>query len=88
MKDNRLDEDKITNKKWFIITILLLVPPMGLYFMWKNKIFSKLTRIIITIIVALFLVVITQYDPDEVRINKAYEAAKTNNADKIKAPTE
>lgn len=88
MKYNRLDEDKITNKKWFIITVLLLVPPMGLYFMWKNKIFSKLTRIIITVIAALFFVVITQYDPDEIRINKAREAVENSNVDKIKAPTE
>lgn len=88
MKNSELAGDKITNRKWFIIVILLLVPPIGLYFMWKNKIFSKLTRIIITIIVALFFVVVTQYDPDEVRINKAHETVESNTADKIKSPTE
>lgn len=88
MKHSGLDGEKITNKKWFIIVLLLLAAPIGLFFMWRNKVFSKLTRIIITIIIALFFVVVTQYDPDEVRINKAQEVAESNIADKIKSPTE
>lgn len=50
------NNEGITSKKWFIVIMLLLFTPVGIYFMWRNNSFSKIARITITVIVALFLV--------------------------------
>lgn len=50
------NNEGITSKKWFVVIMLLLFTPVGIYFMWRNNSFSKIVRITITVIVALFLV--------------------------------
>lgn len=44
------------NKKWFTIATLIFFFPLGLYLMWKNKHFSKKTRVIISIAYVLMAV--------------------------------
>ena len=49
-------KESVTEKTWFIILFLLLFWPLGLFFMWRAKKFSKVARIIITaVMVVLFI---------------------------------
>lgn len=42
------EKQKLIDKPWFIATMLLLVWPLGLYFVWRSKTFSKIAKIWIT----------------------------------------
>lgn len=44
------NKKKFTEQSWFVILMFFLVwtIPVGLYFMWKNKMFSKMVRQVIT----------------------------------------
>lgn len=50
MQENK---QSVTQKTWFIILFLIVFWPVGLFFMWKNKKFSKVVRIIITVVLAI-----------------------------------
>ncbi len=53
----------VTSRGWFIVLLLYLFFPLGLFFMWKNKVFLKGVRIVITLFIALlFISVITVGD--------------------------
>jgi hypothetical protein len=47
---------KWTDKSSSIIILLILFFPVGVYFMWKNDVFSKSTRRIITIFIGLVVI--------------------------------
>ncbi len=38
----------ITSRGWFIVLMLIIFFPVGLFFMWKNKVFPMAVRVIIT----------------------------------------
>lgn len=51
-----LNQETIVNKKkfhqttWFSILMMFIFAPVGIFFMWKNKIFKKPVRVIVTVI--------------------------------------
>lgn len=50
------NKESVTHKTWFIILFLILFWPLGLFFMWRAKKFSKAARVIITVIISLLFV--------------------------------
>jgi|LSQX01.3.fsa_nt_gb type IV secretory pathway VirB10-like protein len=51
------NKQKLTEKNWFVILLLILLWPVGLFFMWKNRVFSKTVRIIISSVLILLLII-------------------------------
>ncbi|WP_315080641.1 hypothetical protein [uncultured Clostridium sp.] len=49
MNDN-LQQKKFYQTTWFTIVMLVLFYPVGIFFLWKNKIFNKVGRGIITLL--------------------------------------
>lgn len=49
-------KESVTGKTWFIILMLLLFWPLGLFFMWRAKKFSKVARIIITAVIGVLFI--------------------------------
>lgn len=47
--DTTSDELPITSKPWFVTLFIIFFFPVGLYLMWKNKVYNNLSRIIITL---------------------------------------
>ncbi|MEG1107167.1 MAG: Ltp family lipoprotein [Eubacterium sp.] len=41
-------------KSWFVILLIIFIPPAGLVMMWVNKQFSKVARIILTIFLVFY----------------------------------
>lgn len=87
------NKKSVTEQTWFVIFMLLFFFPAGLLFMWKNKAFSSLTRIIITLFFALLIYRMIKVDemigtntvkPDN---EKAVEMAVTNTPTPSPAPT-
>ena len=50
------NSNKIQDKNWFTIVMLILFFPYGLYLMWNNYKFNLLTRVIITLIFILMVI--------------------------------
>ena len=48
---------KIYEKTWFIIVMLIVFFPVGLFFMWKYSNWNKVVKIIISVIFGLMLIV-------------------------------
>ena len=44
---------KLSEKNWFIILMLIIFFPIGLYLMWKNAKWNKIIKIIITIFIGI-----------------------------------
>lgn len=77
--------ENITEPKWYQkptgTTILLVIFfPAGLYLMWKNEIWSKTTRLIVTSIIA--LAIIANVGPKNTS-NKGSNSSKANDIPKI-----
>lgn len=51
------DKKKFYQTTWFSILMIFIFAPVGIFFMWKNKIFKKSVRVIVTII-ALFIALV------------------------------
>lgn len=75
----------VTERPWFVKLLLLFFFPAGLYFMWKNKVFKLLTRIVITSFFAVIIYAFMNMDGTVDTINssesgseKAVEAAVTD----------
>ena len=49
-KQNNIEEVPINQRRWFVILFLILIPIVGLVFMWLSQQFSNLAKIIITIV--------------------------------------
>ena len=43
-------------KNWFVILLIIFIPPAGLVMMWVNKQFGKTARIVLTIVLAIYSV--------------------------------
>ncbi|MCF0144832.1 MAG: hypothetical protein HUJ79_07065 [Firmicutes bacterium] len=57
--DRKIEEErnrklKLTEKTWFIILLLIIFWPVGLFLMWKNARWNKILKIVITIIIVIF----------------------------------
>lgn len=50
------EKEPVTHRTWFIILFLIIFWPLGLFFMWRAKKFSKAVRVVITVIVSLLFV--------------------------------
>ena len=77
--------ENITELKWYqkptgVIIILLFFFPVGLYLMWKNEIWSKKTRWIVTGTIA--LAIIANADTKNTS-NKSSDSTKSSNIPKI-----
>lgn len=40
--------EKLTSKTWFVVLTLIIFFPIGLFFMWRNKMFNMPIRVIVT----------------------------------------
>ncbi len=49
-------KESVTQKTWFVILFLFLFWPLGLFFMWRAKKFTKVARIIITAVIGVLFV--------------------------------
>ena len=47
---NELENKKFYNSTWFCVSMLILICPVGVVLMWKNEIFNKAIKIIISVI--------------------------------------
>lgn len=54
--DNRTGNKKIYQKTWFIIVILIIFWPVGLFLMWKYASWNKIAKIIITVLIGLMVI--------------------------------
>jgi len=48
---------KLTEKNWFVILLLVFFWPVGLFLMWKNQVFSKTARIVISVALVLLVII-------------------------------
>jgi len=72
---------KFYNKSWFMWLTLIFFSPVGIFFMWKNKKFTKRTRKVLTAVFAVwFLIVFASSNGSnsnkDVSVNKKTEATK------------
>ena len=44
-------------KNWFVILLIIFIPPAGLIMMWVNKQFGKTARIVLTIVLAIYSII-------------------------------
>lgn len=77
---------KFYQKNWFIILMLLFIPPVGLVLMWVNKNFNKVIRIILSIIFGFytliyFVMVIPSDDTDNTSNDTSIETHIYDNAE-------
>lgn len=49
-------QDKFYKKNWFVILMLILFWPVGLFLMWKYSPWSKTTKIIVTVVIAVLVI--------------------------------
>ncbi|MFQ8601852.1 MAG: Ltp family lipoprotein [Anaerovoracaceae bacterium] len=47
----------VSSKSWFVILLLVLFWPVGLYLMWSRKKFTKAARIIITVVIGILFAI-------------------------------
>jgi len=57
-KQNNIEKVPITQRRWFVILFLILIPIVGLVFMWMSQQFSKSAKIIITSLFVILLMLI------------------------------
>lgn len=50
------EKQKFYKKTWFVILMLIFVFPLGLFLMWKFTSWKKPVKIVVTILIALFLI--------------------------------
>ena len=51
------DKKKFHQTTWFSILMILIFAPVGIFFLWRNKIFKKPVRVIVTVI-AVFIALV------------------------------
>lgn len=84
---------RVTETRGFIIFLLIIFFPVGLYLMWKNKVFKFLTRTIITLVYALIIYSAAKNgafettDTTALGNDKTVEVAVTNTPTPISTPT-
>lgn len=44
-------------KNWFVILLIIFIPPAGLIMMWVNKQFRKTARIVLTVVLAIYSII-------------------------------
>lgn len=59
-----MEQQKFYQKTWFIILLLILFFPVGLFLMWKYKPFNRPAHIVITVIIAALAVYGIANPPD------------------------
>ena len=50
-------KEKLTARTWWVILWLIIFWPLGLFFMWKNKKWPLVARIIITVVIGILFVI-------------------------------
>jgi hypothetical protein len=77
--------EKITSQPWFVTLLIIFFFPVGLYLMWKNKVYNRLTRIIIALTFVTFVYAVsndmatnTTTDTASSDTGKAVEVTTTN----------
>ncbi len=67
-----MENKKIYEQKWFIVTMIVLIFPIGLLLMWKSDAFTDKSKKIISGVIAV-LVVITLFAPEPPSAESTYE---------------
>ena len=62
----QLPQKKFYQKTWFIVLLLILFWPVGLFLMWKYADWSKIAKIVVTVIIGLLTVIGFATGGDEV----------------------
>lgn len=71
---------RISEKTWFIVLMLIVIFPIGLYCMWKNKKFSLKTRKVVTGIIAILCIISlipTNKEPESTPVAKTTPVVET-----------
>lgn len=81
-----MEKKKLTHRTWWIILWLVIFFPVGLYLMWKNTNWRKVTKIVVTSIIGIMTVVSLISDSDSTQVS---EPVSTDvEAEEEKADTE
>lgn len=54
-----MKQQKLSQKTWFVVLLLIFFFPVGLYLMWNNKKFNMVARIIISAFFGIYILVVT-----------------------------
>ncbi len=76
-----MEKQKLTQKTWFTVIMLIIIWPFGLYLMWKNKKFNKVARIIVSVVIV--LIVFAQFENKKEETVNTVAEATTNEESKI-----
>lgn len=50
-------KEGVSTKTWFVVLFLIIFWPVGLYLMWSRKKFTKVARIVITVVIGVLFVI-------------------------------
>lgn len=82
----RVEENKkFYQKGWFVVLMLFIFFPVGLILMWANKNFNKTTRIVITSVIGVLIIIGAIIDEGEKEVEKKEEVVEV---DKKEEPEE
>ncbi len=64
-------ETKFYNKVWFAILMTVLLYPLGMFLVWRNKVMKKEAKIVATVLGAIFFLVVLSSDstPPEITLD-------------------
>lgn len=78
IKENNNKEQKFYNKKWFIWLMLVFIAPVGIFLMYRNKMYDKPVRIVLSVIFSIvFIIAIVPKEPKE-------QASNNNKTENVK----
>lgn len=52
-----MEKEKLYKRSWFLWLMLIFIPPIGIILLWVNKKYSKVIRIILTVIFLIWLII-------------------------------
>jgi len=64
---------RIFKKTWFMLLMCIVFPPLGIFLIWKNKLFAKKPRIILTVVSVILLALYYIPTGDEALVEEADE---------------
>lgn len=78
---------KFYNKKWFIVLMLFVFPPLGITLIWTSKTFKQTTSIVLSVVFGFYLVVmLSQSTKTPTQQKQSQQLSTTNDPSKIKTP--
>lgn len=74
-------KQKWYDKKWLVILLLVVFYPVGVYALWRGKSFSSSIKILFTVILTIFVLIIYLYGPKDTSYQdkeRAFSVLKSN----------